>query len=53
MDTERAIHERVSRGSGKDGDGWRHVRVGNIRAFIFAKIDVRELDKGFQDGDPW
>jgi hypothetical protein len=52
-DTKRALHERVSRGSGKDGDGWRFVRVGDLKAFIFAKNNVRAMDKGFQNGDSW
>lgn len=48
--TERALHKRVPRGSGKDGDGWRFIRTGGIKALIFAEIDIGTLAEGFKEG---
>jgi len=52
-DSERAIHARVSIGSGQDGDGRRFISAGDFGTSVVTEIDIRKLDKGFKNGEPW
>jgi hypothetical protein len=45
---QRAIHKRVSGGSGKIIDGRGLVYFRGVDPFIFAEDDLRALEKGFQ-----
>ncbi|MDP3029247.1 MAG: transposase [Deltaproteobacteria bacterium] len=45
-DSTRALHEGVSRGSSKNGFGWRHIITEGRPAVIIATLDLRELGKG-------
>ena len=44
------MHERVSRGSGKDGDGKGDVGSGSLKAFIVTEINIGALRRVFLRG---
>jgi hypothetical protein len=44
MDTERALHVSVARGSGEDGNGRRIACTGDVEASVFTEVNVRKPD---------